>query len=60
MEFESFEQALEVCMKAADGSPEQDEALLYCLNNAPPELQDTLKKLHESKHGRNCGCGSHK
>ena len=59
MEFESFEHALEVCMTAEDGSPEQDAALLYCLEKAPPELREKLEELHEKKHGHGCGCGGH-
>ncbi len=60
MTFDSFEQALKVCMTAEEGSAEQDAALIYCLENAPPELQAVMKeqyrKFHEHKHQCDCGC----
>ena len=57
MEFESFEQALEVCMKAEERSPEQVAAMIYCLENAPPELQAMLQERFRNAHGDDCGCG---
>ena len=61
MEFESFEQALETCMNAEDGSPEQEAAMRYCLKTAPPDLRVMLeKRLQDSGHDDGCGCGCHK
>ena len=61
MEFESFEQALEVCMNAEDGSPAQEAALGYCLQTAPPDLRAMLeKRLHDAGHEDGCSCGCHK
>jgi hypothetical protein len=58
MGFESFEQALEICLNAEERSPEQVAAMIYCLENAPPELkamfQDRFKDLHD--HDSGCGC----
>ena len=51
MEFESFEQALTVCLTAAAGSPEQDEALIYCLEKAPPDLRAMLQKQYDDMQG---------
>jgi hypothetical protein len=59
MEFESFEQALTVCMQAEDGSELQDAALLYCIDNAPPELKATLKERFLQFKASQCGCGHH-
>jgi hypothetical protein len=60
MEFDSFEQALHTCMTAAPGSDEQEGALIYCLDNAPPELKDkiaeALANFHKG-HADGCGCG---
>jgi len=60
MEFDSFEQALHICMTAAPGSDEQEAALIYCLDNAPPELKDKiaegLANFHKG-HADGCGCG---
>lgn len=42
MNFDSFEQALHICMTAAPGSDEQEAALIHCLDNAPPELKDKI------------------
>ena len=62
MEFESFEQALHLCVTATPGSDEQEAALIYCLDNAPPELKDkiadALANFHKGPdHGGGCGCG---
>ena len=59
MEFESFEQALHFCMTAEDGSPEQKEAMVYCLHHAPVDLRGMLEKrlgLLNDNDGHNCGC----
>ncbi|OGQ96975.1 MAG: hypothetical protein A2521_11615 [Deltaproteobacteria bacterium RIFOXYD12_FULL_57_12] len=58
MEFKSFEEALEVCMNAADNSPQQVAAMIYCLENAPPELRELLLSLNKN-HAPGCGCGGH-
>ncbi|HIJ90388.1 MAG: hypothetical protein OEV89_06440 [Desulfobulbaceae bacterium] len=62
MTFDSFEQALHACMTASPGSDEQEAALIYCLDNAPPELKDkiadALANFHqERKQSDGCGCG---
>lgn len=57
MEFTSFEEALKVCMTAEEGSLEQDDALIYCFKNAPPELRATFKAQYEKLHGQGQGCG---
>ena len=58
MNFDSFEQALHVCMTAAPGSDEQEAALIYCLDNAPPELKDKITDALENFHKKpGCGCG---
>ncbi|OGR00592.1 MAG: hypothetical protein A2505_01500 [Deltaproteobacteria bacterium RIFOXYD12_FULL_55_16] len=62
MNFDSFEQALHICMTATPGSDEQEAALVYCLENAPPELKDKivdgLADFHQGqKPGSGCGCG---
>lgn len=62
MTFDSFEQALHACMTATPGSDEQEAALIYCLDNAPPELKDkiagALASFHMGdKQGSSCGCG---
>ena len=63
MEFASFEQALQVCMQADDGSEEQKEAMVYCLEHAPSDLRSMLEKrlkITEAKQqGCGCGCDSH-
>ncbi|OGQ86224.1 MAG: hypothetical protein A2512_07565 [Deltaproteobacteria bacterium RIFOXYD12_FULL_56_24] len=60
MDFDSFEQALHICMTATPGSDEQEAALIYCLDNAPPELKnkiaDALAHFHQ-KQSSGCGCG---
>jgi len=62
MEFESFEQALQLCMTMDEGSPEQREAMNYCLQHAPPDLRAMLGKRlgltdgDDKDHG-DCGCG---
>ncbi len=62
MEFDSFEKALHACVTAVSGSDEQEAALIYCLENAPPGLKDkiaeALAKFHQGEdHGHGCGCG---
>ena len=61
MEFESFEQALQVCMQAADGSDEQKEAMVFCLEHAPADLRTMLEKrlkiTTDHQHAGDCGCG---
>jgi len=64
MEYSSFEEALQVCMRAASGSPEQRVAMEYCLQHAPADLRMMLAKrlgLHEQggcrEHGCECGEG---
>lgn len=62
MEFTSFEEALRLCMTAADGSPEQAAALAHCLENAPPDLRLLLARrltdpAGHDKHQHDCGCG---
>lgn len=62
MEFESFEQALHICMTATPGSDAQEAALIYCLENAPPELKDKIADglaiFHKgSTPVSGCGCG---
>ncbi len=61
MEFGSFEQALTVCMTAKEGSPEQVASMLYCLENAPPELREMLQARFAGfhQHGSNCCCDGH-
>lgn len=68
MNFQSFEEALKVCVTAEKGSPEQDEALIYCMENAPADLKEMIKKrfvefhtgkLNDHNHGEGCGCDSH-
>ena len=57
MEFESFEQALEICLNGEEQSPEQEAALRYCLENAPPELQAMFQERFKVLHDHDCGCG---
>ena len=62
MEFTSFEEALNICLESEDGSEEQDAALLYCIEHAPPKLKEMLRNqfrehLARKKHAENCGCG---
>ena len=63
MEFSSFEQALQVCMQAEDGSEEQKIALVFCLEHAPADLRVMLEKrlniTGEHQHGTGSGCGGH-
>ena len=56
MEFESFEQALEICLNGEEYSPEHVAALRYCLENAPPELQAMFQE-RINRHEHDCGCG---
>jgi hypothetical protein len=60
MEFASFAQALHFCMISEDGSPEQQEAMAYCLRHSPADLRAMLEKRFVASHdnsGHNCGCG---
>jgi hypothetical protein len=62
MHFDSFEHALHICMTAEPDSDEQEAALVYCLENAPPEIKEKiavgLANVHkEPGHGGGCGCG---
>ncbi|NOX24538.1 MAG: hypothetical protein GXP59_00135 [Deltaproteobacteria bacterium] len=60
MDFSSFEQALQICMTSAEGSPEQDKAILYCLEFAPDEIKEKLRDIMRHQmpvHGHDCGCG---
>lgn len=57
MKFESFEQALKICLTAEENSPEQVKAMIFCLENAPPELQEILAKRFRPGHEQGCGCG---
>lgn len=58
VKFESFEQALQVCVGAEEGSREQVEAMIYCLENAPSELREILKERFKGgSHAEECGCG---
>ncbi|MCK5232083.1 MAG: hypothetical protein KAR13_17560 [Desulfobulbaceae bacterium] len=58
MKFESFEQALQVCLTSENGSAEQDAALVYCMEHAPLELKKMLEEryLQHHTHGPDCGC----
>jgi len=62
MEFNTFEEALQICVTSENGSPEQDAALRYCLEHAPQDLRQMLMdhyhKLHGG-HGDGCACGGH-
>ena len=62
MEFTSFEEALQICMRAENGSPGQQAAMEYCLRHAPTDLRLMLAKrlgLQDgAPHGHGCGCGS--
>ncbi|MFO7604892.1 MAG: hypothetical protein R6W72_01130 [Desulfurivibrionaceae bacterium] len=58
MEFESFEQALQLCMTMEEGSPEQHEAMTYCLRHAPADLRAMLgKRLFPADTDDSQGCG---
>ncbi len=62
MEFTSFEEALQICMQAENGSPKQQAALEYCLQHAPVDLRQMLAKrldlrADEKNHEHGCGCG---
>lgn len=66
MHFDSFAQALEVCLNATPESDEQEAALLYCLENAPEELKEKIAqalagfhKTGPGGHNQGCGCGCH-
>ena len=63
VEFSSFEEALQVCMQAVDGSEEQKKAMVFCLEHAPVDLramlEERLKITAAHQHGINCGCGDH-
>jgi hypothetical protein len=62
MEFASFEEALKICLESEDGSEEQDSALFYCIEHAPPKLKEMLRNefkahLERKKHAEGCTCG---
>lgn len=62
MDFTSFEEALQICMQAENGSREQQAALEYCLQHAPVDLRQMLVKrlglqADEKHHEHGCGCG---
>jgi len=62
MKFTSFEEALHICMTAAEGSPEQEAALAHCLETAPPDLRLMLARRLGAQdghdcHSHECGCG---
>ncbi len=67
MEFQSFEEALAVCVSAAEGSDEQQAALVYCLEHAPADLREKIKEQFLAAktaraaggcdHDDHCGCG---
>jgi len=67
MDFQSFEEALTVCINAEEESEEQEAALIYCLEHAPAGLKEKIKeqflaakaaKGNSCGHGHhNCGCG---
>jgi hypothetical protein len=45
-------------MTSSPGSDEQEAALIYCLDNAPPELKDKITEGLASFHKpQGCGCG---
>lgn len=69
MEFTSFEQALTTCMNAEDGSDEQEAAMCYCIEHAPAELREEIKRqflaarearalggCNHENHNCSCGC----
>ena len=68
MEFTSFEEALAVCINTKDGSTEQEEAMCYCIEHAPPAVKEEIKQqflaakearaLGGCNHNHsNCNCG---
>ena len=68
MEFSSFEQALAFCVNAEDGSTEQEEAMGYCIEHAPADLKEEIKRQftaakearalgHCSHDNGSCSCG---
>lgn len=60
MEFASFDQALAVCINAEDGTDEQEEAMHYCIEHAPPELREEIKRQFlAAKEARALGACSH-
>ncbi|GBE12573.1 hypothetical protein BMS3Bbin14_01119 [bacterium BMS3Bbin14] len=63
-EFASFEEALKTCITAENGGETQMAAILYCLENAPPELQDMFRQRARELQGaaaadHECDCGHH-
>ncbi len=64
-EIASFEEALKTCMTAENGSETQMAAILYCLENAPPGLQDMFRQRARELQGaataadHECACGHH-
>lgn len=60
MEFASFEQALAVCINTEDGSNEQEEAMSYCIEHAPPEVKEEIKRqFAATKEARALGGCNH-
>ena len=57
VDFSSFDDALEVCLTAEEGSEEQDRAIIYCLDNAPDDLREKLHDMLIRKKEKQCGCG---
>ena len=57
VKFTTFEKALKVSITAEEGSNEQDEAIIYCLNNALADLKEKLQKL--LPHKKESCCYSH-
>lgn len=53
MEFKSFEEALEICLSAEEGSELQNRAAAYAIKHAPPELADKLVKVAYRHFGEN-------
>lgn len=60
MEFTSFEEALQLCVVLEDGSPEQREAMIYCIEHAPTDLRTMLIKRLNLAEDDNCSCGCNK
>jgi hypothetical protein len=75
MPFQSFAEALKICLTAEKGSREQDEALIYCMEHAPDDLKEMLAARfvdfhaggghtdehgEKHEHGESCGCGGRK
>ncbi|MEW5790545.1 MAG: hypothetical protein ACOY5C_11860 [Pseudomonadota bacterium] len=46
MDFQSVEQAIEVLVNSKEDSAVYEEALEYCIENAPPDLRESLYSLY--------------